>query len=82
MKFLLTCLILVIALAEGADECWKATYNRGTIACSSSEPHDNEGGVCYPKCKDGYYGAGFVCWSRCDASGFSNDCKTILIDKF
>jgi hypothetical protein len=48
---------------------WKSSYGRGvgTIPsdCGSKQ---NDAGLCYNKCKDGYYGVGPVCWKGCTTS--------------
>jgi len=33
-----------------------------TGACKENE--DKDGGLCYPKCRKGYYGVGPVCWGE------------------
>ena len=85
MKFLFGVLvILVIALIQVSwcqtTECWKDTYARPVVSCKSNDKtQEQQAGLCYPLCKDGFYGSGVGCWSRCDASGFSNDCNLNLI---
>lgn len=42
------------------------SYGRGVgkpMACAADEQQD--GALCYPRCRDGYGGAGPVCWQRC-----------------
>ena len=43
------------------------TYDRGVgvVASQCSATEDNFGGVCYPKCRDGYYPFGVTCYSSC-----------------
>lgn len=48
--------------------CWKQTYTRGVGmvpngACGTGEEKD--AGLCYPKCKEGYKGAGPLCLRTC-----------------
>ena len=54
--------------------CWKQAYGRGVGKAISACPSDKEkdGALCYPYCRDGYYGVGPVCWQDCP-SGFRND---------
>lgn len=54
--------------------CWVKAYGRGVGKPISSCPDDkNKSGLlCYPKCRDGYYGVGPVCWQNCP-SNFRND---------
>lgn len=47
----------------------KDSYGRGVgkpLICGADEEQD--GALCYPKCKDGYKGVGPVCWQQCPAS--------------
>lgn len=49
--------------------CQKQSYGRtaGTpMKCASGLQED--AGLCYPKCKPGYYGVGPVCWQKCPAN--------------
>jgi len=54
--------------------CWRNTYGRGVgvpiYACPSGQEKD--GLLCYPLCKDGFYGVGPVCWAHC-AAGFTDE---------
>jgi hypothetical protein len=44
----------------------KATYGRGVGAPMGCAPHlQMDAGLCYPKCADGFYGVGPVCWRAC-----------------
>jgi len=52
---------------------FKDSYGRGAgvaMVCTAGE--DQDGALCYPKCKDGYRGAGPVCWQACPA-GYRDD---------
>ena len=66
----------VVALAQEADPytCWKATVTRGVgrpiHSCPDGE--ENDAGLCYPHCDEGYYGVGPVCWQYCP-DGFRDD---------
>lgn len=47
----------------------KDSYGRGAgtpLGCGAGEQQD--GGLCYPTCKDGYSGVGPVCWQNCPAN--------------
>lgn len=43
---------------------------------------EDDGGLCYKKCKAGYYGVGPICWQRCDKNqvGCSAACALSLKD--
>ena len=47
--------------------CWKTSYGRGVGHVRSYCPpgKENDAGLCYPKCEEGYYGVGPVCWQYC-----------------
>lgn len=50
----------------------KPSYGRGagvSMGCAADE--EQNGGLCYPKCKDGYEGVGPMCWQICPA-GYTN----------
>jgi len=53
--------------------CWLRSYGRGVGKPISTCPAGTEqnGALCYPLCKDGYYGVGPVCWQSCPA-GFTD----------
>jgi hypothetical protein len=80
-------MLLVIAVVAGAGyggyvvydkvssmfRVVKNSYGRGAgipMVCGSDE--EQNGALCYPKCKAGYVGAGPVCWQACPA-GFRDD---------
>lgn len=46
--------------------CWKVTYGRGvgTVPTSCGDKQ-YDAGLCYPYCKEGFYGVGPVCWQSC-----------------
>ena len=48
--------------------CYRRSYGRGAgyplNACPTDAP-DQNGLLCYPKCRDGYVGVGPVCWQDC-----------------
>jgi hypothetical protein len=50
--------------------CWRTTYGRGVgkVITTCSDDEEKNGALCYPKCKDGYYGVGPVCWQKCPDS--------------
>jgi hypothetical protein len=49
------------------DYCYRESDTRGVgvipIACNPALP-DNQGGLCYKPCPEGYYGVGPVCWTN------------------
>jgi hypothetical protein len=49
--------------------CWRRSYGRGVgrllQTCPDHSP-EQDGLLCYPKCRDGYNGVGPVCWEKCD----------------
>lgn len=47
---------------------FKSSYGRGvgTIPTNCGYNEEYDAGLCYTKCKDGYYGVGPVCWKRCN----------------
>ena len=53
---------------------FKNSYGRGAgIAMVCAPDEEQNGALCYPKCKDGYHGVGPVCWQEMAVSdGFSN----------
>ncbi len=55
------------------DVCWRRSYGNGFGSIPSVCPDDleHDGLLCYPKCKQGYYGIGPVCWEKCP-SGYSD----------
>ena len=58
----------------------KKSYGRGAgvpMICASNE--EQNGALCYPICKSGYYGVGPVCWSHC--SGATTDTGTHCLKK-
>uniref|UniRef100_A0AC34FP00 Uncharacterized protein n=1 Tax=Panagrolaimus sp. ES5 TaxID=591445 RepID=A0AC34FP00_9BILA len=68
MKLLLVAVCFTTLCFVYADlGCWRTTYGRGVgkviTACSDDE--EKNGALCYPKCKDGYYGVGPVFITAC-----------------
>jgi len=65
--FLSFLLCLLLPSGVHATDCYKNTTTRGVgvplSRCASGLEKD--GLLCYPKCKDGFYGVGPVCWSHC-----------------
>ena len=57
-----------------ASNCWKDAYGRGAGEVITYCPPDQEknGALCYPLCKEGFYGVGPVCWQYCP-DGFRDD---------
>jgi len=67
--------LLVLSLGPFKNQnCWVEAYGRGVGKPISSCPDDKEkdGLLCYPKCREGYYGVGPVCWEYCP-SDFRDD---------
>lgn len=60
-------IISLLKFHEINGQCWKSAYGRGVgqpiSVCRDDE--EKNGALCYPKCKDGYYGVGPVCWEKC-----------------
>ena len=47
----------------------KSSYGRGAgIALTCRSDQDYDAGLCYAKCRVGYYGIGPVCWTNCQGS--------------
>ncbi|MEM7137733.1 MAG: hypothetical protein AAF500_14210 [Myxococcota bacterium] len=49
-------------------------YYRGIgspLTCASNEQYQN--GICYPKCKSGYYGSGIYCYEKGCPSGYDDN---------
>lgn len=66
-------LLLFLPSASRAEFCWRSSSGRGvgTIPTSCGDNQDNDAGLCYPRCKEGYRGVGPVCWRDCP-EGFSD----------
>ena len=64
MKKLILVIVLIIAVVADNNNCWKDAYGRGVGKPISTcrEGYEKDGALCYPKCKEGYYGVGPVCW--------------------
>ncbi len=46
--------------------CWKRSYGRGVgLIPTGCWDRENQAGLCYTRCRDGYKGVGPVCWLRC-----------------
>jgi hypothetical protein len=61
---LLVLALLMPAVIVMGEDCWKDAYGRGVgkVITSCKDPLEKDGLLCYPKCKEGYYGVGPVCW--------------------
>ncbi len=58
--------------------CQKGSYGRGVgkpLVCTAQQQED--AGLCYNPCRDGYYGVGPVCWESCP-SGWT-DCGAMCV---
>ena len=56
---------LLVSVEAGG--CWRPIYGRGVGKVITTCPDDLEEdtGLCYTKCNDGFYGVGPVCWANC-----------------
>lgn len=65
---------LEIEAGEHESTCYRREYDRGVgkirLGCSGRKS-DEDAGLCYKPCKDGYDGVGPVCWKKC-RSGYTN----------
>ncbi len=53
---------------------FKQNYPRSLgIPLSCTSDQEQSGAICYPKCLQGYYGLGPVCWHKCNGE-FIFDC--------
>ena len=61
--------------------CWKKSYLRGvgSLITYCDPNKDNDGSLCYPKCKSGYTGLGPVCWKQCKP-GYTDRGAFCIID--
>jgi hypothetical protein len=62
--------------------CYRDSYGRGVgvPVSSCASDRDKDGALCYPKCKQDFYGVGPVCWSHCP-SGYRDMGAICHIDK-
>lgn len=72
MKYLYIVLFAIVII-NAEENCWKNAYGRGvgTVPDSCLPGNEKNGALCYPICKDGFYGVGPVCWSACP-NGFTD----------
>lgn len=50
----------------GIETYAKSTYGRGAgLPLGCPQDQEEDAALCYPRCKDGYYGVGPVCWESC-----------------
>ena len=59
----------------------KKSYSRGIgqpMVCSAE--YEQDAGLCYEKCKNGFIGVGPVCWSTCDSTDYALDCGVICTE--
>jgi hypothetical protein len=49
---------------------FKHSYGRGVgiLPTGCDSDRENDAGLCYPRCSEGYYGVGPVCWKSCSGS--------------
>ena len=66
MKFVLAVLgfVLPAFVAAQNSNCWKDAYGRGVgkVITACREGQEKNGALCYPICREGFYGVGPVCW--------------------
>jgi hypothetical protein len=57
-------LLAFLEVISSHENCWEDAYGRGVgKPIHACQPGFEENGLlCYPLCKDGYYGVGPVCW--------------------
>ena len=63
----------LVAVASAAN-CWKDAYGRGVgeVITYCPPQYEKNGALCYPWCREGFYGVGPVCWQYCQP-GFRDD---------
>jgi len=73
-------LVFAFVTVVSSDACWKESSTRGvgTIPDTCPSDQDKNGALCYPKCSDGYYGVGPVCWQSCPAGYTVSLCLVLL----
>ncbi len=56
------------------SNCWKDAYGRGVgkVITDCRQGEEKNGALCYPQCRENFYGVGPVCWQNC-APGFRDD---------
>ena len=61
-------------ITGNTETCWLDSYGRtaGKPLSTCRPGEEKDGLLCYPECRDGYYGVGPVCWSYCP-SDFRDD---------
>ena len=54
-------------LYVAGSPCWKNAFGRGVgkVINSCRKGDEKSGALCYPLCKEGFYGVGPVCWQNC-----------------
>lgn len=68
MKVISFAVTVLATVSLASDICWRDSFKaptgvRGLWTCPAGM--EKSGLLCYPKCKNGYYGVGPVCWSYC-----------------
>jgi len=55
---------LLVSGTQVSADCWQDAYGRGAgqVITSCPDGQEKNGLLCYPNCKDGFYGVGPVCW--------------------
>lgn len=66
MKISAVVAALLFSSASGSA-CWQDAYGRGAgeVITSCPQGQEKNGLLCYPNCKEGFYGVGPVCWQSC-----------------
>ncbi len=61
------CLLVYFSVDLAIAQCWLSSYGRGAGEPLSvcDDDQDKSGALCYPKCRENYYGVGPVCWETC-----------------
>lgn len=77
MKYLAIISITTVLVSAGksGDICNRRNYDRGAgkIRSQCLDNEERTGGLCYPKCRPGYYGSVTRCMVNCPGK-YSNQC--------
>ncbi len=70
LVFILSTQLFVFRAEFSSDVCWRQTYGNGigSIPTVCPDGLEQSGLLCYPKCGEGFYGVGPVCWQTCPAN--------------
>jgi hypothetical protein len=55
-------------------QCYRQSYGRGagTVPTTCSSDREFSAGLCYERCRGGYYPVNFVCWEHCPCCGWQD----------